>query len=241
MSSNVNASAAERTRPHVLAIVPAYNEEDSLTATIEELQRVAPEIDYIVINDGSRDGTLSLCKANGFNYVSHPTNLGLTAGVQTGMKYALRYGYDMAIQFDADGQHDPAYISALVAKMDDAKADIVVGSRFVTEKKPKSLRMLGSNLISSMIKLTTGARIKDPTSGMRLYNKRAIRLFATQDWTSPEPDTLACLIRKGYKVEEVQVSMRERMAGESYLNLTRSISYMANTCMSILFSQWFRR
>lgn len=241
MSSNVNASAAERTRPHVLAIVPAYNEEDSLTATIEELQRVAPEIDYIVINDGSRDGTLALCKANGFNYVSHPTNLGLTAGVQTGMKYALRYDYDMAIQFDADGQHDPAYISALVAKMDDAKADIVVGSRFVTEKKPKSLRMLGSNLISGMIKLTTGARIKDPTSGMRLYNKRAIRLFATQDWTSPEPDTLACLMRKGYKVEEVQVSMRERMAGESYLNLTRSISYMANTCMSILFSQWFRR
>lgn len=241
MSSNVNASAAEQTRPRVLAIVPAYNEEDSLTATIEELQRVAPEIDYIVVNDGSRDGTLSLCKANGFNYVSHPTNLGLTAGVQTGMKYALRYDYDMAIQFDADGQHDPAYISALVAKMDDAKADIVVGSRFVTEKKPKSLRMLGSNLISGMIKLTTGARIKDPTSGMRLYNKRAIRLFATQDWTSPEPDTLACLMRKGYKVEEVQVSMRERMAGESYLNLTRSISYMANTCMSILFSQWFRR
>ena len=241
MSSNVNASAAEQTRPHVLAIVPAYNEEDSLAATIEELQRVAPEIDYIVVNDGSRDGTLSLCKANGFNHVSHPTNLGLTAGVQTGMKYALRYDYDMAIQFDADGQHDPAYISALVAKMDDAKADIVVGSRFVTEKKPKSLRMLGSNLISGMIKLTTGARIKDPTSGMRLYNKRAIRLFATQDWTSPEPDTLACLMRKGYKVEEVQVSMRERMAGESYLNLTRSFSYMANTCMSILFLQWFRR
>ena len=241
MSSNVNASAAERTRPHVLAIVPAYNEEDSLTATIEELQRVAPEIDYIVINDGSRDGTLTLCKANGFSYVSHPTNLGLTAGVQTGMKYALRHDYDMAIQFDADGQHDPAYISALVTKMGEIGADIVVGSRFVTEEKPKSLRMLGSNLISSMIKLTTGARIKDPTSGMRLYNKRAIRLFATQDWTSPEPDTLACLIRKGYKVEEVQVSMRERMAGESYLNLTRSISYMANTCMSILFSQWFRR
>lgn len=102
------------------------------------------------------------------------------------MKYALRHGYEMAIQFDADGQHDPAYISSLVAKMDEAQADIVVGSRFVTGEKPKSLRMMGSNLISGMIKLTTGARIKDPTSGMRLYNKRAIQLFATQDWTSPE-------------------------------------------------------
>lgn len=241
MTSIETTNVPNRAESRVLAIVPAYNEEESLTATIEELQRVAPDIDYVVVNDGSRDGTLALCKASGFNYVSHPTNLGLTAGVQTGMKYALRHDYEMAIQFDADGQHDPAYISSLVAKMDETQADIVVGSRFVTEEKPKSLRMMGSNLISGMIKLSTGARIKDPTSGMRLYNKRAIQLFATQDWTSPEPDTLACLIRKGYKVEEVQVSMRERTAGESYLNLTRSISYMANTCMSILFSQWFRR
>lgn len=224
----------------VLAIVPAYNEEDSLSSTINELRSVAPDVDYLVINDGSRDGTLALCRENGFNYVSHPTNLGLTGGVQTGMKYAHRHGYEMAIQFDADGQHDPAYIAALVADMDSTSADIVIGSRFVTEEKPRSLRMLGSNLISNMIKVTTGKRIMDPTSGMRLYNARAISLFAKEDWLSPEPDTLACLIRKGYKVNEVQVSMRERLAGESYLNLARSVTYMANTCMSILFSQWFR-
>ena len=224
MTSIETTNVPNRAESRVLAIVPAYNEEESLAATIEELQRVAPDIDYVVVNDGSRDGTLALCKASGFNYVCRargfdyidlPVNVGLSAGFQTGMKYALRHGYEMAIQFDADGQHDPAYISSLVAKMDEAQADIVVGSRFVTEEKPKSLRMMGSNLISGMIKLTTGARIKDPTSGMRLYNKRAIQLFATQDWTSPEPDTLACLIRKGYKVEEVQVSMRERTAGES--------------------------
>ncbi|WP_329781944.1 glycosyltransferase family 2 protein [Parolsenella catena] len=224
----------------VLAIVPAYNEEGSLLATINELTSMAPDVDYVVVNDGSRDGTLKLCQENGFNYVSHPTNLGLTGGVQTGMKYALRHGYGMAIQFDADGQHDPAYIGALVSKMEESNADIVVGSRFVTEDKPSSLRMLGSNLISAMIKLTTGKRIMDPTSGMRLYNARTIEMFAAQDWLSPEPDTLACLIRKGFKVEEVQVTMRDRSAGESYLNLSRSISYMANTCMSILFSQWFR-
>ncbi len=224
----------------VLAIVPAYNEEGSLPATIEELTRVAPDVDYLVINDGSRDNTAQICRDNGYRYVSHPTNLGLTAGVQTGMKYAMRHGYDMAIQFDADGQHDPAYIGALVEKMRQTGSDIVIGSRFVTEKKPNSLRMLGSNLISNMIRLTTGKKIMDPTSGMRLYNAAAIELFATQGWASPEPDTLACLIRKGFKVEEVQVSMRERSAGESYLNFSRSISYMLNTCTSILFSQWFR-
>lgn len=224
----------------VLAIVPAYNEEGSLPATIAELTEVAPDIDYLVVNDGSRDKTEELCKSNGYCYVSHPTNLGLTAGIQTGMKYAMRHGYDMAIQFDADGQHDPAYIKTLVQKMDQSGADIVIGSRFVTEEKPNSLRMLGSNLISNMIKLTTGKRIMDPTSGMRLYNAAAIKLFSTQGWASPEPDTLACLIRKGFKVEEVQVTMRERSAGESYLNLSRSISYMLNTCTSILFSQWFR-
>lgn len=224
----------------VLAIVPAYNEEGSLSATIDELSRVAPEVDYLVINDGSRDKTGELCKANGYTYVSHPTNLGLTAGVQTGMKYAMRHGYDMAIQFDADGQHDPAFISALVDKMGETGSDIVIGSRFVTQKKPNSLRMLGSNLISNMIRFTTGKRIMDPTSGMRLYNSAVIEIFATQGWASPEPDTLACLIRKGFKVEEVQVSMRERSAGESYLNFSRSISYMLNTCTSILFSQWFR-
>lgn len=224
----------------VLAIVPAYNEEGSLPATIDELTRVAPDVGYLVVNDGSRDKTADLCRANGYNFVSHPTNLGLTAGVQTGMKYALRHGYDMAIQFDADGQHDPAYIDALVKKMETSGADIVIGSRFVTEEKPSSLRMLGSNLISAMIKATCGKKIMDPTSGMRLYNLRSIEMFATQGWVSPEPDTLACLIRKGFVVEEVQVSMRERSAGESYLNLSRSISYMLNTCTSILFSQWFR-
>lgn len=225
----------------VLAIVPAYNEEGSLPATISELTQVAPDVDYLIVNDGSRDNTAEICEANGYNYVTHPTNLGLTAGIQTGMKYALRHGYDMAIQFDADGQHDPAYIKALAQAMVNGGADIVIGSRFVTEEKPNSLRMLGSNLISNMIKLTTGKRIMDPTSGMRLYNLCAIELFATQSWASPEPDTLACLIRRGFKVEEVQVAMRERSAGESYLNLSRSISYMLNTCTSILFSQWFRR
>lgn len=136
----------------------------------------------------------------------------------------------------------PTFISDLVDVMIDDNADIVIGSRFVTEPKPSSLRMLGSNMISAIIALTTGTKINDPTSGMRLYNRRMIKEFATRGDLSPEPDTLAFLIRKkSAHVSEVQVSMRERMAGESYLTLSKSISYMATAFASILFAQWFRR
>lgn len=225
-----------------LVIVPAYNEEDSIEATIDELITVAPDLDYLVVNDGSRDRTRQICEQRGYNIVSHPVNLGLTGAFQTGMKYAHRNGYECAIQFDADGQHMPAYIGQLVDTMRDRGADIVIGSRFVTEGKPRSLRMLGSNMISAIIALTTGAKINDPTSGMRLYNRRMIEQFATRGDLSPEPDTLAFLIRKkDAHVDEVQVSMRERTAGESYLTLSKSITYMATAFTSILFAQWFRR
>ena len=225
-----------------LVIVPAYNEEKSIVSTIEELRRVAPEFSYVIIDDGSSDGTSSLCQEHDFNLVSHPVNLGLTGAFQTGMKYAYRHGFDHALQFDADGQHMPHHIAALVSKMEQSGADIVIGSRFVTESKPFSLRMAGSNLISWLIRFTTGTMIHDPTSGMRLYDRRMIKEFATRLDLSPEPDTLAYLIRKrGAVVQECQVSMRDRVAGESYLTLHRSIEYMLNAVSSILFAQWFRR
>ena len=126
--------------------------------------------------------------------------------------------------------------------MEQTGADVVIGSRFVTQNKPASLRMLGSNLISALIRLTTGKLIKDPTSGMRIYNRSVIELFASRDDLSPEPDTLAFLIKRcGMDVVERQVSMRDRHAGESYLTLSKSISYMSVACSSILLSLWFRR
>ena len=224
----------------LLVIIPAYNEEDSIVSTIEELEREAPRIDYVIVNDGSKDNTKALCREHGYTMLDLPVNIGLTGGFQAGMKYALRNGYDAAIQFDADGQHIPSYISSMVRTMEETKADIVIGSRFVTEDKPASLRMLGSNLISTIIKITTGASIKDPTSGMRLFSRPMIACFSEKPDFGPEPDSLAYLIRKGAHVEEVQVSMREREAGESYLTLGRSIEYMARACISILFVQWFR-
>lgn len=225
-----------------LVIIPAYNEEGSIVSTVDELLATVPGASYVVVNDGSADGTAALCRAHGYNLIDQPVNLGLTGAFETGMKYAARHGFDRAIQFDADGQHRPECIASLEEKMDATGADIVIGSRFVTEAKPKSLRMLGSNMISGIIRLTTGARIADPTSGMRLYDRRMIEEFARRGDLSPEPDTLSFLIsRKGARVEECQVEMRERQAGESYLTLSTSISYMVNAFTSILFAQWFRR
>lgn len=224
----------------VLAIIPAYNEEGSLQNTVEELKAVAPEVDFIVINDGSTDSTGEICRANGYPVLDLPVNGGLTVGFQTGMKYAARKGYSYAIQFDADGQHMPQYIDAMRKKMDDTDADLVIGSRFVQFKKEHSARMFGSRIITFIVKMTTGKRVSDPTSGMRMFNRRMIELFSKDMSLNPEPETVAHLIRKGAKVEEVQVSMRNRTTGESYLNLTRSAAYMIRVCTSILFVQWFR-
>lgn len=224
----------------LLVIIPAYNEQDCIVETVSELRRTIPGVDYVVVNDGSKDDTKQLCLEHGFNLIDLPVNIGLTGGFQAGMKYALRNGYDAAVQFDADGQHVPSYIEALAAEMERSNADIVIGSRFVTEKKSASLRMIGSRLIAAITKITTGASISDPTSGLRMYNRAMIEAFSSKSDFGPEPDSIAYLARKGAKIREVQVSMRERQAGESYLTFTRSIEYMMRTCISILFVQWFR-
>ena len=225
----------------VLAVIPAYNEQDNIVSTIEDLRKNAPDIDYVIINDGSRDRTLDICKECGYNYVSLPVNLGLAGAFQTGMRYAYEHGYDYAIQFDADGQHSAAYINTMVEAAERDGANIVIGSRFATTKKPVSARMAGSVLISAMILITSRKRIQDPTSGMRLFDKTMIPLFANELDFGPEPDTISLLMRWGYKVEEIQVEMRERTAGESYLNFTKSVTYMLRMSISILLVQWFRR
>ena len=225
----------------VLAVIPAYNEQDNIVSTIEDLRQNAPEVDYVIVNDGSKDRTLDICREQGYHYLALPVNLGLAGAFQTGMKYADEHGYDYAIQFDADGQHSAAYIGAMLDAAERKGADVVIGSRFANCKKPFSPRMVGSALISAMIFLTTRKRVQDPTSGMRLFNARLIPLFADELDYGPEPDTISLLMRQGYKVEEVQVEMRERTAGESYLNFTKSVSYMLRMSISILLVQWFRK
>ena len=195
----------------LLVIIPAYNEEESISSTVDELTSTLPGVDYVVVNDGS---TERICLEHGYNYVSLPVNSGLTVGFQTGMKYALRNGYDYALQFDADGQHRPEYISKMLDLAVAEDVDIVIGSRFVNKCKEVSARMLGSRIITVAIKLTTGKRVADPTSGMRMFNRKMIERFANDDSLNPEPESISYLMKKGAKVREVQVEMREAGGGE---------------------------
>lgn len=223
-----------------LVIIPAYNEEENIVRVVENLKNNYPMYDYVIINDGSSDHTASICREKGYELLDLPVNLGLAGAFQTGLKYAYRKGYDYAIQFDADGQHRPEFIEPMLQKIQEGY-DIVIASRFVNEKKPHSMRMLGSNLISAAMKLTTGHRVKDPTSGMRLFNKKMIAEFALNLNYGPEPDTISYLLKQGATIAEVQAKMDERIAGESYLNLTKSMMYMLRMLVSILMIQNFRK
>lgn len=222
-----------------LIIIPAYNEQDNIKRVVDDLTQNYPLYDYIVINDGSKDKTAQICKENGYNMLDLPVNLGLAGAFQAGMKYAYKNNYDAALQFDADGQHRGEYIKAMEDKMAQGY-DIVIGSRFVSEKKPLALRMLGSRIISYCIFLTTFKKITDPTSGMRLYSRRVIKRLANNINCAPEPDTISFLIKRGAKISEVQVTMDERIAGKSYLTLTKSVAYMLRISLSIIVVQWFR-
>ena len=223
-----------------LVIIPAYNEQDNIVRVIENLKNNYPQYDYVIINDGSADSTPEICRAKGYELIDLPVNLGLAGAFQTGLKYAYQKDYDYAIQFDADGQHLPQYIAPMLDKMQEGY-DIVIGSRFVNEKKPKSLRMLGSNLISIAMRITTGRKVNDPTSGMRMFNKKMIEEFALNMNYGPEPDTVSYLLKQGATIAEVQVQMEERIAGTSYLTLGRSIMYMMRMLISILLIQNFRK
>ncbi len=222
-----------------LIIIPAYNEKENIERVVDNIIENYPEYDYLVVNDGSKDGTGRICREKGYNHITMPLNVGLTDGVAAGMMFAYNHGYDYAVQFDGDGQHDPAYLKDMIAAMDEC--DICIGSRFATEKKPFTARMLGSRLISFVIRLTTGKKIKDPTSGMRMFNRKIIKIMATTVDYGPEPDTVAHLIRSGARVKEVQVKMYDRIAGESYLNPIRSMKYMIHMFFSIIVIQWCRK
>lgn len=220
-----------------LIIIPAYNEAESITGVIERLRRICPQYDYIIVNDGSTDGTAELCLQNGFNVINHKANQGLAGAFHTGMKYALRNGYDAALQFDADGQHLPEYIDRMLACMEETDCDIVIASRFYEEKMPLRMRTVGEKMISAAIHKVTDKNLTDPTSGMRLYKRNIIRVFAENERLAPEPDTLAFLIRMGADIRETQVRMEERRYGQSYLSPVNALKYMLRILSSILFLQ----
>ncbi len=226
----------------VLIIIPAYNEAKSIVNTVSMLKSAKSNnytLDYIVVNDGSKDNTRDICLANNINFIDLPINLGIGGAVQTGYKYALYNNYDIAIQFDGDGQHDATYISKLVQEINNGN-DIAIGSRFVkelSEFKSTAVRRLGINFLSSLIKICTKKKIYDPTSGFRAVNRKIIEEFAMDypiDY--PEPDTIVSIIKKDYKVSEIPVKMNERKEGKSSLNtnIFKPIYYMIKVSMAII-------
>lgn len=225
-----------------LLIIPAYNEEKNIENTIKKILDLHnPDIDYIIINDGSTDNTLEILENNHFNYLNLPANLGIGGAVQTGYKYALYKNYDIAIQFDGDGQHNVEYISQLIQQIE-AGNDLVIGSRFLdnlTGFKSTKTRRVGIKLLSNLIKLCTGKKITDPTSGFRACNKKIIELFSMNyPYDYPEPDTIVKVIKKGFNVKEIPVIMNEQEQGKSSINMLKSVYYMIKVSLSIIISSF---
>ncbi|MBQ4563456.1 MAG: glycosyltransferase family 2 protein [Lachnospiraceae bacterium] len=224
----------------VLVIIPAYNEAENIERVVKSLEN-AGDWDYVIINDGSVDDTAKICRQKHYNLIDLPVNLGLMGAFQTGLRYAYENGYDYALQFDGDGQHQPEYIDGMVELATTENLDIVIGSRFVTEKKPFTPRMMGSRVIGALIWMTTGKKINDPTSGMRLFGRDVIKKMAYDSSFAPEPETVSYFLKCGHTVKEYQVTMKEREAGESYLNFANSVKYMSVRCFSILILQLLRK
>ncbi len=220
-----------------IAIIPAYNEREGIVKTVQDLQTHAPSFDYVVVNDCSTDDTLDVCEAEGLHVLKLPTNLGIGGAVQTGYRYALRNGYDLAVQFDGDGQHDAAYLETMVEEMKRNGADMVIGSRFIRKEgfQSSGMRRVGIRYFTGLIYLVTRKKITDPTSGLRLVNKKVLKLFAAEypkDY--PEPESTVTLLKKGMKVEEIPVRMKQRETGVSSISPKKSVYYMIKVSLAIL-------
>ncbi|RGY98929.1 glycosyltransferase family 2 protein [Clostridium sp. AM58-1XD] len=223
----------------VLVVIPAFNEEKNIERVVDNLIQNYPELDYVVVSDGSTDRTAEICEERGYCIVKLPVNLGLAGCFQTGMKYAWENDYECAIQFDGDGQHRPEFIAMMKKRLDEGY-NIIIGSRFVEGKKDFSIRMIGSRLLSMAIRMTTGVKIADPTSGMRMFDRHMIHEFAYNINYGPEPDTISFLLKQGARVAEVPVKIDDRTAGESYLRPVVAMRYMLRMLASILIIQNFR-
>ena len=226
----------------ILLVIPAYNEEENILNTYNSIQKFNAKnktnYDVIVINDGSKDNTSKICHENNIPVIDLVHNLGIGGAVQTGYKYALENNYDIAIQFDGDGQHDVRYVKDIAEPVIKEEADMVIGSRFVknidTFKSTRARRM-GIIIISFFIKLVAGKKVYDTTSGFRAINKDIIKEFANNYPVEfPEPITTTEIIKKGYKVLEKPVEMKEREGGVSSITSWKSFYYMINVPLSII-------
>lgn len=220
-----------------LVIIPAYNEQGGIKKTVQDIQAHAPDFDYVVINDCSTDDTLAVCRKNGFHVINLPVNLGIGGSVQTGYLYAYANGYDVAVQFDGDGQHNAKYLDEMADRLAKEKLDMVIGSRYIKKEgfQSSGMRRAGIRYFSGLIRLVTGKRITDPTSGMRMAGRSVIALYAKnypKDY--PEPESVTVALKKGKRVGEVPVQMNARTEGISSISPRKSVYYMIKVSLAIL-------
>ena len=220
-----------------LVIIPCYNESQNICQVVENLRAACPQVDYLVVNDCSTDNSVEILRAQGYNYLDLPVNLGIGGGVQCGYRYAREHGYDVTVQMDGDGQHDPAYLEAVIAPVAEGRLDMCIGSRFIKCEgfQTSFLRRVGIRFLSGMIWLLTGRHVRDVTSGYRACGKALTNLFAdqyAQDY--PEPEAILRSVVAGYRVGEVPVVMAERQGGVSSIRAFKSIYYMIKVSLSLV-------
>jgi len=221
----------------IMVVVPAYNEEKNIYKVVASVKKCHPEIDVVVVNDGSKDNTCFEAKRAGAFVIDLPQNLGIGGAVQTGYLYGKRNDYDVVIQIDGDGQHDPKDISRLVEVIENKEADMVIGSRFVeqTDYKSNSMRKLGINFFSRFVSFVCQQNFYDTTSGYRAANRKVIELFSTyypKDY--PEVETIVYAIKRGIKIKEISVDMNKRQGGKSSITPLKSVYYMIKVMSAIL-------
>jgi hypothetical protein len=220
----------------ILVIVPALNEEASLRGVILGVRRALPEADILVVNDGSTDSTARIAREEGAVILDHPYNMGIGATMQTGFLYALTEGYDLAVQTDGDGQHDPKFLPSLIQPILEKRCNLVIGSRFLSEGGFKSTfpRQLGIRFFTCLLRIFTGKRVTDPTSGFRAMDRRVIELFSGEYPSDyPEVEALASAHKEGLTFQEVRTTMRHRQGGTSSIGFLSALYYMVKVTFAI--------
>ena len=221
----------------ILIIIPAYNESKNIERVADDIILNYPQYDHLIVNDCSTDNTGEIIKRRGYNYISLPANLGIGGGVQSGYIYAAENGYDIAVQLDGDGQHDPAYVEKLIAPIIAGEADITIGSRFIEKDgfQTSFMRRLGNRFIGLIIRMCCGIKATDTTSGFRAANAEAVRFFSrnyAQDY--PEPEAIVAATLNGFTIRDVAVKMKEREGGVSSINAARSVYYMIKVSLALI-------
>jgi glycosyltransferase involved in cell wall biosynthesis len=232
----LTAADAHLDAPRCLAIVPAFNEAASIAEVVSELRDLRPELEVLVVDDGSTDATVNVAAAAGARVLRLPVNLGIGGAVQAGYLYAYERGFDLAVQVDGDGQHDAAELGQLLDPILAGRADMSIGTRFagrVTYRAPLT-RRIGIGLFATLVSLRVRQRMTDTTSGFRAVNRRGIRLFAVDyPHDYPEVESIVTAARGDLRVCEVPVAMRERAAGRSSITTFRSIYYVAKVLLAL--------